>query len=132
MRGRDGVMTQSWAILHQLALRFGRFGGASEAENDEILRWILWDNHKLTAFFATSRFMLNFMPEAKRDAGVLAFLNGRRVAAFKVLEARVVAEGIGSPEPTVRRSRISRPAATFSISMKSASRAPLGRRSIGG
>lgn len=92
LEGPEGVLSQSGAILRALARTFGAFGPESEAEDDEILRWILWDNHKLTANFATYRFMTNFLPEEKRDAGAIAFLNGRRRSALKVLEAQLAAQ----------------------------------------
>jgi glutathione S-transferase len=44
----DGVrFTQTAPILLQLADRYRRFGGKS-AQKFEILRWLFWDNHKLT------------------------------------------------------------------------------------
>src|SRR5215203_5741234 len=38
-------LTQTAPILLRLAERYGRFGGADEAERFEILRWLFWDNH---------------------------------------------------------------------------------------
>lgn len=92
LEGPDGVGSQSGTLLHQLARRFGQFGGGTDQERDEILRWMFWDNHKLTAFTATYRFMRNFLPEEKRDPGVLSFLDGRRKIALKVLEGRLAAQ----------------------------------------
>ncbi|MEO1330357.1 MAG: glutathione S-transferase [Pseudomonadota bacterium] len=103
LEGPDGVQTQSGAILHALARRFGAFGGETDAERDEILRWILWDNHKLTGYAATYRFLTNFLPEAKRDAGAIGFLGGRMKAAFKILEARLAEQDfLATPDrPTI-------------------------------
>ncbi|MCI4660256.1 MAG: glutathione S-transferase N-terminal domain-containing protein [Neomegalonema sp.] len=88
----DEALTQSGVILTRLARESGRFGGTDERESDEILRWLLWDNHKLTANLATHRFLNRFLAEDKRDPAVIAFLAGRARAAVKVLEARLSAQ----------------------------------------
>src|ERR1035438_2658046 len=54
---RDVRFTQSGAILDYLAERFRKFGPTDDAERREILRWLLWDNHKLTSYTATLRSM---------------------------------------------------------------------------
>lgn len=46
-------LSQSGVILHYLAAHFGKFTSNDETEKQEILRWILWDNHKLTSYIAT-------------------------------------------------------------------------------
>jgi len=47
----DGVrLTQTAPILLRLAERAGRFLGANEDERFQILRWLFWDNHKLTGY----------------------------------------------------------------------------------
>ncbi|MEL6282144.1 MAG: glutathione S-transferase family protein [Pseudomonadota bacterium] len=101
--GPKGVVTQSGAILHHLVESYGQFGGETWPEREEILRWMFWDNHKLTGYTATLRFMTNFLPEEKRDAAVIAFLEGRRKIAFKVLEARLGAQDfVATPDrPTI-------------------------------
>lgn len=81
-------LTQSGVILHYLAEQFGRYGGASPAEQREILRWILFDNHKFTSYFATHRFLYSLAP-AEPDPAVLAFLRTRAEAAFAVVEKRL-------------------------------------------
>jgi glutathione S-transferase len=82
----DLTLSQSGVILTHLAERLGRFGGADAAERREILRWLLWDNHKFTATIAFHRFLLNFLPEAQRQPEVIAFHAARQKAALKVLE----------------------------------------------
>lgn len=83
----DGkTLSQSGVILDYLANRLGQFGAQNEDESREIMRWILWDNHKLTGHLATYRFITNFLPEEKRSADVIAFLGGRLAAALKALE----------------------------------------------
>jgi glutathione S-transferase len=47
--------TQTAPILLRLAERYGRFGGRDDDERFEILRWLFWDNHKLTGYVATYR-----------------------------------------------------------------------------
>lgn len=68
-------LTQTAPILLRLAERYGRLGGHTEEEKFEILRWLFWDNHKLTGYMATYRFNRAFTPAP--DAAVLAFLRRR-------------------------------------------------------
>lgn len=82
----DLTLSQSGAILTHLAETTGKFGGATPAEKLEILRWILWDNHKLTNCIAIHRFLANFLPEAQRQPDVIAFHAARAKSALKVLE----------------------------------------------
>ncbi len=82
----DTRLTQTGVILDYLAEKLGNFGPTDEAQRREILRWILWDNHKLTAYHATWRFMANFLPADKRNADVIGFLEGRARAALGVLD----------------------------------------------
>jgi len=57
----NGVrLTQTAPILLMLAERYGRFGGETPAQKFELLRWLFWDNHKLTGYVATYRFMRTF------------------------------------------------------------------------
>ena len=60
-------------------------GGHSANERREIMRWVLWDNHKLSSNAGTTRFLMNFLPEDKRPKEVIAFLQGRLKAAYTVL-----------------------------------------------
>ncbi|WP_435257688.1 glutathione S-transferase family protein [Thioclava sp. FR2] len=81
----DVTLSQSGLILTHIAEKSGKLGGSSEADRREILRWILWDNHKLSTQIGTTRFLQNFLPEEKRPVGVVPFLQGRLKAAYKVL-----------------------------------------------
>lgn len=76
-------LTQSGAILTYLARKHGAFGGRDEDEQLEVLRWLLFDNHKFTSYFATYRFLKAFGPVAPNPA-VLAWLKGRVDAAFGI------------------------------------------------
>jgi len=72
----DGVrLTQTAPILLKLAERYGRYGGETDAEKFEILRWLFWDNHKLTGYMATYRYNRTFLPQP--DAAVLTFYRRR-------------------------------------------------------
>lgn len=80
-------LSQSGAILDYLVERFGRYGWTSNGERREILRWLLWDNHKLTGYTATYRF-LRALASNPRPAVVAEF--GRRAeAAWKILDTHL-------------------------------------------
>jgi glutathione S-transferase len=83
----DGArrLTQSGAILTYLAIKHGAYGGASDNERLEVLRWLLFDNHKFTSYFASYRFMKAFGPEAP-DPAVMNWLRGRLDNAFGIVE----------------------------------------------
>ena len=85
----ETVLTQSGVMLDYLSSKTGRFGGRSAAERREVLRWLFWDNHKLSTQAGTVRFLSNFLPEAKRPEGVIPFLQGRLKAAYGVLDAHL-------------------------------------------
>ena len=81
----DRRFTQSGVILSYLAKKHGAFGGANEGEQLEVLRWLLFDNHKFTSYFATYRFMKAFGPVAP-DPAVMGFLRGRMDSAFGIVD----------------------------------------------
>jgi glutathione S-transferase len=87
------VLTQSGVILDYLTSTLGRFGPSGEDERREVLRWVLWDNHKLTSYNATWRFLINFVPEDKRSADVIAFLDARARTALGVLDRHLTGRG---------------------------------------
>ncbi|HVY52179.1 MAG TPA: glutathione S-transferase, partial [Devosia sp.] len=78
-------LSQSGVILSHLADTTGKFKPASEDEKLEALRWIMFDNHKFTSYFATYRFMRSFLPQTP-SADVLAFLKGRFEPALAIVE----------------------------------------------
>ena len=71
----DGTrrLTQSGVILGYLAKKHGAYEGATEDDRLEVLRWLLFDNHKFTSYFATYRFMK-------------ALLRARMDAAFAIVD----------------------------------------------
>ena len=77
-------LSQSGAILTYLAEKTGRFGGRDEDEKLEILRWILFDNHKFTSYFATLRFLVGIQKTG--ETPVTEFLRGRTQTAFGMVE----------------------------------------------
>jgi glutathione S-transferase len=97
----DGVrFTQTAPILLQLADRYGRFGAKKAAQNYEILRWLFWDNHKLTGYMATYRFLRTFTP--RPDPHVLTFLRKRIDDYLSILERHMQRSTFAvGDEPTV-------------------------------
>ena len=85
----DIKLTQSGVIQQYIADKSGKFGGRNDQERYEVLRWVLWDNHKLSSQNGITRFLLNFIPEDKRPTDAIAFLKGRLQAAYKVLDGHL-------------------------------------------
>ena len=77
-------LTQTAPILLQLAEQYRRFGGETEQEKFELLRWLFWDNHKLTGYMATYRFPRTFTPNP--DPKVLAYFRKRLDDFLGILE----------------------------------------------
>jgi glutathione S-transferase len=78
-------LTQSGAILSYLAARHGAYGGATDDDRLEVLRWLLFDNHKFTSYFASYRFMKAFGAAAP-DPAVMQWLRGRIDGAFGIVD----------------------------------------------
>ena len=81
------TLAQSGVILDYLAERFPALGARNDDERRDILRWILFDNHKLTSYTATYRFMRTFV--AKPNADVMAEFRKRAEAAWGVLDTHL-------------------------------------------
>ena len=82
-------LTQSGVILTYLAAQARRVSAAaSEDEELEVLRWLLFDNHKFTSYLASYRFMKAFGPAAP-DPAVEAWLRGRVDNAFGIVDAHL-------------------------------------------
>ena len=77
-------LTQTAPILLKLARDYGKFGATNEREQCELLRWLFWDNHKLTGYMATYRFQRTFMPSP--DPQVLKYFRARLDDFLSVLE----------------------------------------------
>ncbi len=83
----DLTLTQSGVIQDYIAEKSGKYYGANPAERREVLRWVLWDNHKLSSQAGMTRFLMNFLPPEKRPVEVIQFMQGRLKAAYAVLNA---------------------------------------------
>lgn len=89
MEDADLVLTQSGVIQDYVSSKTGKLGGRSAAERRDILRWMFFDNHKVSGVAGPLRFLMNFLPEEKRNADVIAFMTGRLMAALKVMETQL-------------------------------------------
>ena len=81
----DIRLTQSGVIQDYISEQSGKFGGGNPEERREILRWVLWDNHKLSSNAGMTRFLMNFLPVDKQPKEVIGFMQGRLSAAYAVL-----------------------------------------------
>jgi len=83
----EGVtFTQSGTMQLWAAEQSGRFGGRDATETREVLRWMFWDNHKMSGQAGSLRFLMNFLPEEKRPQEAIRWLSGRVKAALQTLE----------------------------------------------
>ena len=78
------TLTQSGAIQQYVVDKSGKLGGLSEYKY-EILRWVLFDNHKMSSQAGNTRFMMNFLPIKHRNEEVIKFMQGRLHAAYLLL-----------------------------------------------
>ena len=83
----DLVLSQSGVILNYLVEKLGQFGPNNDSEQREILRWILFDNHKLTSYTATLRFIRTFTDQGESE--ITKFLETRSKGALKVLDTHL-------------------------------------------
>ncbi|MGY4155536.1 glutathione S-transferase [Bradyrhizobium sp. USDA 4461] len=97
----DGArLTQTAPILLKLAGHYGKYGALVEAEMLEMLRWLFWDNHKLTGYMATFRYMRAFTPSP--DPSVLAFMQRRLEDYLGILNSHLEkAAFVACGRPTV-------------------------------
>ncbi len=77
------LLTQSPVILDYLVDEFGRFGGETKEERREILRWVIFDNQKISGQLGSLRFIRQFTKIGEND--VTKFLEGRVKAALAIL-----------------------------------------------
>ena len=98
----DLTLTQSGVMLDYLSKQFDRFGPKTEEEHREILRWVLFENHKLNSFQGIYRFMRNWAPEQARSEDVNRFFKGRSLGAMKVLDEHLAGrEWIAADRATI-------------------------------
>lgn len=84
----DTRISQSGVIQQYITDKTGKHGGVGDKKY-EVLRWVLWDNHKLSSMCGLTRFLMNFLPEEKRPAEVIAFNQGRLKATYGILDAHL-------------------------------------------
>ena len=85
----ETTLTQSGVILDYISSKSGKLGGRSAAERREVLRWLFWDNHRLSGMAGSTRFLMNFLAEDKRPAGVIPFQQGRLKASYTILNTHL-------------------------------------------
>ncbi|GAB7531237.1 glutathione S-transferase family protein [Pseudomonas sp. 3A(2025)] len=81
---RGQKLTQSALILDYLAETTGQFAAHSPEERQEIWRWMLFDNHKFTSYYATLRFLYGVQKTG--DTDVTRFLRERAVSAYQIVD----------------------------------------------
>ncbi|WP_421854148.1 glutathione S-transferase family protein [Oricola sp.] len=79
------TVTQSGAILTYLSRKLGTFAPETEAEEYEVMRWLLFDSQKMSGYAGPLRFLRFFMKKGETDD--VQFLHGRLTSALKVLNA---------------------------------------------
>ena len=89
MEDGDLILTQSGVIQDYVSSKTGKLGGRSAAERRDILRWMFFDNHKVSGVAGVLRFNTNFLPKEKRNADVNAFLLMRLTSALKIMETQL-------------------------------------------
>ena len=85
----DVTLTQSGVMQMYITERTGKFGGDTPEEQREVMRWVFWDNHKLSSQAGMVRFLMNFLPVEKRPAEVIGFMQGRLKAAYSALDTHL-------------------------------------------
>ena len=82
----DTKLSQSCVIQLHVAEQTGKF---LAEDRNEMLRWMFWDGQKGSGQQGSLRFLMNFLPEAKRPQEAIKFLSGRVLAALGTLEAHL-------------------------------------------
>ena len=84
----DITLSQSGAIQQWVVDQTGRLGGGPD-DKYEVLRWVLFDNHKVSSQAGILRFLMNFLPEEKRPVEVIQWYQARLKAALKTLNTHL-------------------------------------------
>jgi glutathione S-transferase len=79
--------SQSGVILDYLLERFGKYGWNDNDERREILRWLFWDNHKLSSYTATYRY-LHVLAQNPNPVVVEEFRK-RAESSWKILDSHL-------------------------------------------
>jgi len=83
----DLVLSQSGVILDYLADAFENFDAASVPEHREIMRWLMFDNHKLSGSVSVLRFLRHFKKTGETE--VTRFYHARALKALETLDMRL-------------------------------------------
>lgn len=86
-QGGDVTLTQSGACLTYLARHFGRFGPETDAEDYDVLRWLLFDSQKVSGLAGPLRFIRHLTRKTESDD--TAYLEGRLKGALGSLNAQL-------------------------------------------
>ena len=84
-RGR--FHSQSGVILNRLARETGKFGARDDDEQEEIWRWILFDNHKFTGNFPMLRYQVGIARTG--ETPITEYLRARVRRAWAVVETHL-------------------------------------------
>jgi len=94
-------LSQSGVILLYLAEHTGKFLARDRDALLEALRWIIFDNQKLSGSLASYRY-LHWLAKPRGDPAVMKFLKGRAETALAILDKRLVDRRyVLGPEPTI-------------------------------
>jgi glutathione S-transferase len=85
----DLTLTQSGVIQMYITEKTGKFGGNTVADQREVLRWMFWDNHKMSSPVGMTRYLMNFLPEDKRPKEVIPFTQARLKGAYTTLDTHL-------------------------------------------
>lgn len=85
----DLTLSQSGVIQMYITEKTGKFGGKTKEDQREVMRWMFWDNHKMSSQAGVTRFLMNFLPEDKRPKDVIPFMQGRLKAAYTTLDTHL-------------------------------------------
>ena len=77
-------LSQTGVILTHLSDLTDKFGGGTKDEQLEILRWLLFDNHRFSSFYSTLRLRVGFWKEG--ESALTEFLRTQAIAAFSIVE----------------------------------------------
>ncbi len=96
----DLTLTQSGAILAYLSRHFGTFGHETEAEEYEVMRWLLFDSQKVSGQGGPLRFLRHLKKTGETE--VVQFLHGRFVAALDIMNHRLDGrDWLAADRPTI-------------------------------
>ncbi|SEQ61332.1 glutathione S-transferase [Loktanella sp. DSM 29012] len=85
----DMVLTQSAVIQDYITSKTSKLGAKSADQRREILRWMFFDNHKISGIAGPLRFNMNFLPADKRSQDVNDYLLMRLNSALKVMDTHL-------------------------------------------